>query len=302
MDRLKSLFILLKVSESGSFSSSAKELGIGQPAVSRAVESFEQELGVKIFHRSTRKLSLTDEGRKIIAEARKVTESYEQLLFVSQLKSEHQGLVRVTCPNALGTVYLIPAVLRFNKLYPQIAIQLRITDSYLNFYENEIDVALRVGELKSSQMIAKYIGNLQRIAVASDLYIRTAGVPNSVSELADHNCIIVNNVGSGAYWEGVESDAKSFSTKVEGKIVVDNYLALRAAVESGLGIGLAGRFLFAEKGRLRKGLSQVLAHIEFNSQPVHLVFREKKNLPARIRLFVDFILNDLREQDWAVNL
>lgn len=298
MDRLKTLAILLKVAETGSFSKCAEELNLGQPAVSKAIDSLEKDLGTKVFLRSTRRLSFTEDGRRLLAEARKVIDSYDEFVAASQLKSVPKGLVRVTCPNALGTLYLIPALRKFMRMHPQIAIQLRITDSYLDIFENDIDVALRVGDLEPSPLVAKYLGQIPRIAVASESYLNENGIPLSISDLDQHGCVAVSRSGSTAIWEGTNADGKAFASEIKGRVVVDNHLALRAAVESGLGIGLAGKFLFSDKNGLRRGLRPILKKVDFKSFPVHLVFKESRTLPARVRLFVDHIFEDLRKQDW----
>lgn len=298
MDRLKSLSVLLRVVELGSFSRCAQESNVGQPTVSRAIDGLERELGVRILHRNTRRLSLTEDGKRVLAEAKKVIGSYEDLLSASQLKSLPKGVIRVTCPTALGSIYLIPALRRFMKTHPQIKIHLQVTDAYLDLFENDIDVGLRVGELPSSQTIAKNVGSLPRIAVASEPYLNENPAPKLISDLTNHSCIIVKKAGRAAIWQGITADKKPFSVEINARFVVDNHLALLAAVDAGLGIGLAAKFIFEEKGILRKRLNQVLKKIEFKPYPVSLVFNESKNLPARTRLFIDFFYEDLRKQPW----
>lgn len=301
MDRIKSLSILLRVVETGSFSRCAKELKVGQSTISKAVGGLEKELGLKILHRTTRNLTLTEEGRQIYIEARKVVDTYDELLSASQLKTAPKGTLRVTCPNALGSLYLIPALRHFMKENPQIAIHLRVTDSYLDLYENDIDVAFRVGELESSQIIARRIGQLPRIAVANRQYLKKYGRPNSLAELDSHSCIVVGRSGASAIWTGNTHDKKPFSVEVKGRIVVDSHLALQTAVSAGFGIGLAASFIFIENGELRKGLEQILGKIEFKPYPVHVLYKEARNLPARARLFIDFFVEDLRKQAWIEN-
>lgn len=299
MDRLKTLAILLRVAETGSFSRCAEEMGIGQPAVSKAVDGLEKELGVKLLHRNTRSLSLTEEGKLIFLEAKKVIDAYEELVATSQSKSLPRGVVRVTCPNALGSLYLIPALRRFMKEYPQITVHLRITDSYLDLYEHDIDVAFRIGELEADRIIAKRVGSLPRIVVGSRDYFKENPVPRAIPDLTSHSCIIVGKSGSSAVWAGTGPDKQSFSAEVNGRFVVDSHLALCAAVDAGMGIALGASFLFVDNGRMRKHLVQVLKKVHFKPFPVNVVFREAKNIPARIRLFIDFFYDDLRRQPWV---
>jgi LysR family transcriptional regulator, regulator for bpeEF and oprC len=294
MDRLKSLTILARTIELGSFSKCASEFGLTQPTISKAIEDLEIELGIKIISRTTRSLSLTEEGKQIFEKAKHLVELYDELLLESKSKLSPQGILRVTCPTALGSLYFMDAINKFMKQYPEIKILLRVTDSYLDLVEEGIDVALRVGELLPSLNIAKYVGALPRIAVANEVYLHNRTVPEKLSELVDHSCIAVSRTATNIFWEAENKTRQ----KIEASFILDNYLGLRAAVTSGLGIGLGGRFLFEDNGTLKKNLVRVLTKTSFKPYPVNLVFRDAKTLPLRARLFIDFFYEDMRKQSW----
>jgi LysR family transcriptional regulator, regulator for bpeEF and oprC len=298
MSRIRNLSVLIRVAETGSFSRCAEAMGVGQPTISKAVDALERDLGIKLLNRSTRSLSLTEDGRRIYGEAKKVIDSYDDLLASANLKSVPKGLVRITCPNALGSLYLIPRLRQFMKEHSAIQVQLRVTDSFLDLYDNDIDVSFRIGEIHSGQFIAKRVGNLPRIAVASRRYLREYPAPQSLADLKSHRCISVSRSASASVWTGTSETGRQFALNVNGSLIVDNHLAVRPAVESGLGIGLATKFIFEDHGKLGRGLEQVLKKVRFKSFPMHILFKESKNLPSRVRVLVDFFYEDLQRQQW----
>lgn len=285
------------MAESGSFSRCAQEFELGQPTVSITIDALEEELGVKLLHCSTRALALTDEGRKIFAEAKKVTESYDELAATAESKTIARGIVRVTCPTALGSIYLIPRLPAFMKKYPEIKVHLQVTDSFLDLTEGDVDVAFRVGELAADPFVAQKVGMLQRIAVAGTNYLQERPAPRSIEELQKHNCIVVGRSRANTVWRGMHQ-GEIFAAEVNGQFVADNHLAIFPAVKAGLGIGLAAKFIFEESGQLAKGLERVLPKVEFQPYPLNLLFKQVKNLPNRTRLFLDFFHEDLRKQKW----
>jgi len=298
LSRIKNLSVFIRVAETGSFSRCAEAMGVGQPSVSKAVDALERDLAVKLLNRSRRGISLTEDGRRIHGAAKKVVDCYDDLLAAARLRSIPTGLVRITCPNALGTLYLIPRLQQFLKKHAAIRVQLRVTDSFLDLYDHDIDVSFRVGEIHSGQFIAKRVGNLARITVASGEYLERCPAPVAMGDLRNHSCISVATSAAAGFWTGTSESGEPFSLNVNSSLIVDNHFAVRAAVESGLGIGLGARFIFEDQGRLGKGLEQVLKQVRFKSLPLHILYRESKNLPARVRALVDFFREDLQKQRW----
>ena len=297
MDRLKSLQTLTTIVETGGFSKAARALGLGQPAVSKAINALEREFGVKLLNRGAR-VSLTEDGSRLYEEARKVVDAYDRLQEASARKSTPAGLVRVTCPNALGSIYLIPRLREFLRLYPEINVELRVTDAFVDLHEEDVDVAVRVGEPRGDRLIAKKICDLKRIAVAARSYLEDHPIPRRPQDLQHHACIIVGHAHADQWTFVTESGLRS-SVSVTGKVVVDNYLALRSAVEAGLGIGLAAGFIYDADGLNSGRLQRVLPDVHFRSFPLHLMFKDARLIPARVRLFIDFLFADLKRQPWT---
>ena len=298
MDKLKTLQTLAMVVEAGGFSKAARALGLGQPAVSKAINALERDFGVRLFNRGVR-ASLTEDGERFYEEARKVVDAYGNLEEASARKSRAVGVVRVTCPNALGTLYLIPKLREFLRLYPEITVELRVTDAFLDLHEHDIDVAVRVGEPRGDRLIAKKVCDLQRLAVGAGYYFEHHPIPRKLQDLKAHACIVVGRVQPTEEWTYTAANGVRSSIAVTGQVVVDNYLALRSAVDSGLGIGLAAGFIYDAEGLMSGRLQRVLPDIHFRPFPLHLMFKDARLIPARVRLFIEFLFADLKRQPWA---
>lgn len=299
MDKIRSLTIFIRVAETGSFSRSADALGLGQPAVSKAINSLERELGVKLFSRNTRSILLTEEGKTALREARKVVDSYEELMQSAGSKTAVQGVVRLTCPVAFGSLYLIPKLNRFHRKFPDIKIQLQMTDRFLDLVDNDIDVAFRIGKLADGNYVAKSIGDIERIAVAHREYLNETRPPRVLEDLKEHCCIVVGSNDATSRWSGRGKNGQPFLIEVKGPYSVDSYLGLKYAVEAALGVGLAVKFVFEQGGKLPKHLMQVLPQLQFESLPLHILFMQSRHLPARVRTVVDFFVEDLKQQPWV---
>jgi DNA-binding transcriptional LysR family regulator len=299
MDRLKRLETLIKVVEAGGLSKAARAIGTGQPAVSKAIDALERDFSVKLLNRSTRHVSLTEDGARFYEESRRVVDAYGALSEEAARKSVAAGLVRVTCPNALGSVYLIPKLREFLDLYPKIRVELHVTDAFVDLYEQDIDVALRVGEPHDERLIARKVCELRRYAVAATSYLAANPAPRRPQDLRNHSCIIAGRADARAEWLYLTKSGSQSSVTVTGKVVVDNFLALRTCVEAGLGIGLAAAFIY-DPGSMTSGrVQRVLPHIEFTPLPLSVMFKDARLLPARVRVFLDFLLADLKRQPWA---
>jgi DNA-binding transcriptional LysR family regulator len=298
MDKIRSLAIFVRVAETGSFSRCAEVLRLGQPTVSKAINSLERELGAKLFNRNTRSIILTEEGKCILQEARKVVGSYDELVQSAGLKSAAQGVVRVTCPVAFGSLYLIPKLNRFHRNFPNIKVHLQMTDRFLDLVENDVDVAFRIGKVEVGNYVAQHIGDVERIAVAHQAYLSENPAPNAAEDLKQHSCILVGKNDATSWWSGRRKNGQSFSIEVQGPYSVDSFLGLKYAVESALGIGLAVKFIFESDGRLPRHLVRILPQLQFQSLPLHILFAQSRHQPARLRTVIDFFGADLKEQSW----
>ena len=293
MNISKSLKVFLRVVESGSFSRTARELGMGQPAVSKQVSALERELGVRLFRRSTRKLSLTEEGKKVYEKGGRIAESLEEFFSIARQASVPRGTLRIACPVVLGSFYLVPTLKHFSKLYPELKFEIKMSDNFVDLLEEGVDVAVRVGNLPSVNLIAKNVGRLRRIVVGSRDYFKKNPPPKTPADLLKHACIVSSRSVPQDTWL-----LKQGPVKVSPSLKVDNMMALREAVLSGFGIALGGSLLFLTGGTLDKRLVTVLDRYQPEPIPVNFLLPQREYVPQRVRLFVDYFYQEMQGQSW----
>ncbi|MFT3706455.1 MAG: LysR family transcriptional regulator [Archangium sp.] len=286
MDTVERLKIFVRVAESGTFSGVASELGLGQPAVSKAIGALEERFGVRLLHRNTRGLSLTEAGEAFYERGLAVIERFDELDGTQQTGARRR--VRVACPMAFGTLRLIKLVAAFNRLHPEIEIDLRLSDTFVDLVEDGVDVAFRFGALNDSSYLARKLGDLPRIVVASREYLRRAPPLRTLDDLAKHQCVANDPV-----WKFGER-----TMRVGGALKVDNFLALREAVLAGAGVGIGGTVTFFDGAGLHPKLKQVLTSHALAPMPVHLVFQKDRFLPTRVRTFIDHFVEVVAAEPW----
>jgi DNA-binding transcriptional LysR family regulator len=290
MDVVDSLRVFVRVAERGSFSATAAELGIGQPSVSKRVAALEARLGATLFKRNTRGLSLTEEGRRAYEHGLRVLESFDTLLEEKGDTGGRRRRIRVACPQAMGTLRLVPMMKDFSRQHPGVEVELLFSDRFVDLVEDGVDVALRFGALADSRYVARRLGWLPRTIVGSPAYFKRHPVPRTPEELAAHSCIVS---GRQEVWK-LTSPKRTVSVRVGGPLRVDSFLALRQAILSGLGLGLAGAVLFDRSDRVQR----VLPDFELAPLPFHMIFNKERFLPSRVRAFIDHFAARLPEQPW----
>src|SRR5471032_2167922 len=176
--------------ETGSFSAVARELGTVQPNVSRHIAALEQHLGTRLLHRSTRKLTPTPEGERYYAEVRRVLDAAEEADANARGEGKPSGLLRVNCPTLLGRGHLLPRVGALLERYPDMELDVQLSDRYIDLVEDGVDLAIRIGNLDDSALRARRIGMSERVCVASTAYLAGRAVPQAPADLQQHNCIV----------------------------------------------------------------------------------------------------------------
>jgi DNA-binding transcriptional LysR family regulator len=192
--------IFARAVETGSFSAVARERGIGQPNVSRHVAALEQHLRTRLLYRSTRKLTLTPEGERYYADARRVLDAVEEAESNARGEDKPIGLLRVACPTILGRSRILPRIRTLLERFPGIDLDLQIGDRFIDLIEEGVDVAIRIGLLDDSNLRARRVGTSERVCVASPEYLALHGVPLRPEELSRHNCIVYSLARSGSIW------------------------------------------------------------------------------------------------------
>lgn len=289
MDRLFWMHCFTRAVETGSFSAVARELSIGQPNVSRHVAALETHLGVRLLHRSTRTLKLTPEGERYYAEARRALDAIAEAESNARGEDTPQGLVRVACPTALARFKLLPLVKPMLGRYPKLQLDLQIADRAVELIEEGIDVAIRVGDLKDSSLLARRVGSARRITVASPEYLARHGIPQCPADLAAHDCIRYSLLATGSIWP-----YNGAPVEVTGRLQVSAPDALRAMALDGLGIAMAPSWLFEDA--LADGrLVRVLAEWQLSELPIHALYPARRLLPRRAAAFMEFIAQAFAE-------
>lgn len=283
MDRLLLMQSFARAVETGSFSAVARELGTSQPNVSRHIAALERHLGARLLHRSTRRLTLTPEGERYYAETRHVLDAVAEAESNARGRDTPRGLLRVSCPTALGRMYLLPLVKAFLQRYPEIELELQISDRFIDLVEEGMDLAIRIGQLRDSSLKARRIGTAERGCFASTAYLARNGVPRSPEDLARHDCVVYTLLSSGSSWT-----FKDRELPVHGRLRVNTPDGILAAVLDGLGIAYGPVWLFEDalcQGRVRALLLDQLGP----PSPIHLLYPEKRLLPRRAAVFMDFV-------------
>jgi DNA-binding transcriptional LysR family regulator len=293
MDRLDAMSTFVAVVEAGSLSAAARRLNTPLATVSRNVSELESHLRTKLFNRSSRKLVLTDAGSSYVAACKRIlADVREAERAASGEYSAPTGELIVTAPIGLGRLYLIPILADFLKAYPDIKVSLILTDRVLSLFEEQIDVALRLGALSDSSMIAIRVGAIRRMICASPAYLAARGTPRTPDDLARHDCITTGLV-SPYVWTFVR-DKTNVAIPVHARLVVGT--AEAACDAACAGIGITSAFSYHFQAALERGaLTSLLDEFQPATLPVNLVYTASRFLPIKIRAFLDFAAPRLRQ-------
>ena len=195
MDRIDCLRAFVRTLEGGSFSAAAKELGIGQPAVSKRIALLESEFGTQLFFRTTRKLKPTAEAHRIYDLARQILGSFDMArASVEETSPRPNGTLRVSLPSSFGRRYMMPVIADYVRTYPEVRVDIRFSERFVNLVEEGIELALRIGQLESSTLVARRLGTVRRYLVATPTYLHGRPVPRTPEDLSAHQCIVYSRV------------------------------------------------------------------------------------------------------------
>jgi DNA-binding transcriptional LysR family regulator len=283
MDRFLLMQCFVRAVETGSFSAVARELGTGQPNVSRNIAALEQHLRTRLLHRSTRKLTLTAEGERYYSESIRVLDALSEAESNARGEDKPGGLLRIACPTLLGRFYVLPLIKTLLARYPQMDLDLQIADRFIDLVEEGMDLALRIGALKDSALMARRIGTAERVCVASPGYLALHPGPQVPEDLLQHSCILYSLLASGSTWTFRDSEVA-----VSGRFRVNTPDGIYRAVLDGLGVAYAPVWLF-EKALLGGQVQALLLDQLGPATPIHIVYPAKRLLPRRASVFMDFI-------------
>jgi DNA-binding transcriptional LysR family regulator len=287
-DSFNEMAVFAKVVATGSLSSAARDLGLSPAMVSRRLAALEARLGVRLVNRTTRSLSLTDEGATYYEScARVLTEIEDANAAVSAGRQEPRGTLRVALPAAFGNQYVAPLVPQFAARYPAVQLALSLSDRSVNLIEEGFDLAIRIAALEDSSLAARKLAPNRRVLCASPEYLRRHGAPREPAELARHNCLLASDFQGT--WEYKDASGKAGAVRVSGRYVCDNWEVLREWALAGLGIAL--KSTWDVRRHLQSGaLLPLLPGYSFDSGvAIYAVYPHRRHLPAKTRAFIDFL-------------
>lgn len=290
MDRIEAMHIFVQVVEKGSFTAAAEHLQLHKPVASRAIQSLEQELGVRLLHRTTRKLSVTDEGEDFYQHSVQLLASMEDI-FASYSGSRRtpKGRLKVNLAATIAKSIVIPALPEFQRAYPQIEIHLGVTDQPVDIVEEGIDCVVRIGDLQDSSAVAKRIGHVEMATCAARIYVEQHGMPTTLEELRSHKAINFTSGRSRRLVDWTFNEAGGeVRLKLASALVTDNSDALLTCALSGMGVVQGVRPAlqpYLDSGRL----VEVLPHLPASPKPISILYPHRTHLPNKTTAFVDWL-------------
>jgi len=294
MDRLEAMSILVAAAESGSFSAASRKLRMPLPTVSRKVAELEAHLNARLLVRSTRKLTLTDAGVAYLAACKQILEQVSEAESAAAGEySAPRGELVVTAPVVFGRLHMLPVVSDFLAAFAEITVRLVLADRNLHLLDEHIDVALRIGKLPDSSMVATQVGTVGRVVCASPQYLAQAGEPQTPADLARFSCIVSDALPSSYVWEFGGHQAPQQTVPVRARLSVNT---VEAAIDAAIaGVGLTNVLSYQAASAVSEGkLKLVLREFEPEPIPVSVMHAGQGKLPLKTRSFIDFIVPRLR--------
>lgn len=286
----------VNVAETESFTLASKKMSISTAQVSRQVSALEQRLSIKLLYRTTRKVSLTEEGRVFYQHCRSVLDGLDAAeRAITNLQSKPQGKIKLTAPVTYGEQQVLPLVNNFIKVYPDIEVTAYLSNQQVDLVEQGYDLAIRLGKLSDSTLMAKKLGQRTNYLCASPSYIATYGVPHSLSELNKHSCLL----GTLDYWHFIV-EGKEKQIKVNGRLRYNSGFALVDAALKGLGIVQLPDYYIRDHVQ-RGELITLLDNVREPDEGIWAVYPQNRHLSPKIRLLVDYLAKHLLTKNKRVN-
>jgi DNA-binding transcriptional LysR family regulator len=296
---ISNLQIFVEVMRNGSFASVARLRNVDPSVVSRAVASLEQELDARLFNRTTRRLTATEAGKAYFD---RVADAVDDVTSANEAAGESasnpSGLLRLTASVSFGQLRIVPLLPRFAELYPQLAVELLLTDTVVDLVSDRVDLAVRLLPLEGSTLVAKRLMRVQYHVCASPEYLKRAGRPRIPGDLTEHNCLLFPFPGSRSRWKFKGASGKVTEVPVRGRLVIANSLALRQCALAGMGLSLLPNWLVADQ--LRDGSlvsvfpAMQVAATQFNTA-AWLVHPSRNQVPHKVRVMIEFLKQHIRE-------
>jgi DNA-binding transcriptional LysR family regulator len=287
MDRLHELNAFIAVAETGGFSAAGRRSGEAQSSVSKAIAALEKRLGLALFNRSTRSVTLTDQGQRYYDRTKLLVEELDDAdneLTNSSLRVA--GLVRISVASTFGRLHILPLLPELLSLYPDLKVDFVLSDLVRDMVEDRIDLAIRVGPVDQLDAVVRRVASTPLVCVGSRRYFEQRGAPRTPADLIDHNCLLYGGLREAADWPFVGPDGP-FSVRVHGNLSSNSVETIRAGVLAGLGIGLFARISLADE-LSHPDVVTILDDFVSGVRDISLVWPKRRLVPARVRRATEF--------------
>lgn len=301
MDRFDAMTVFAAIADGGSLSAAGRKLGVPLATVSRKLADLETHLKTRLITRSTRRLVLTDAGRDYLAACRQILEQVDEAeRSAAGAYTQVRGQLVMAAPIVFGRLHVVPVAAGFLEQHPEIDIQLRLGDRNVNLIEEHVDLALRIGALPDSGLVATQLGLIRRVVCASPDYLRRFGTPLALEDLAAHRCICFDGLDAATAWTFVGQDGGKRQVPVHPRLTVSTADAAIAAAT--LGLGLTRVLSYQVDDAVRDGrLVRVLVDSEPPAVPASLIYPGQGRLPMKTRAFIDYAVGRMRERLQALD-
>jgi DNA-binding transcriptional LysR family regulator len=297
MDRALEMQVFCTVVDKGSFVGAAEPLDMSKAAISRYVSGLEERLGARLLHRTTRRLSLTDEGRQFYLQAREVLAMMDEAeQAVSSASPEASGVLRVNAPVSFGVLHLAPVWADFMKAYPKVELEISLSDRLVDLVDEGIDLAVRIARLENSSLVGRRLASTRMCLCASPAYLASHAPIRQLSDVAEHGTVAYSNFASGNEWQ-FEGPQGRESVTTRSVVRCNNGDTCRAIALAGGGVSLQPSFMVAED--LRRGdLIEILPGFRSVELGIYAVYPTRKHLPAKVRALIAFLVERFARPAW----
>lgn len=294
MDKLKAIATFVRIVDSGSLTAAAETAGTSLTSVVRSLAALEQSLGTRLLNRTTRRLSLTPEGRDYAERCRQILAAVNEAdAALGEQKGALSGRLVLTAPVTFGRLHVAPLVTSFLKQHPDVSVELLLLDRVVDMLEEGLDLAVRIGVLPDSPLVAVPVGSIRRVCCASPAYLRRYGIPRQPQDLSKHKCIGFKGSGSNLEWRFMV-DGRVVKLPVKAVFVTNQIETSMDACISG--VGLASLLEYQARAGLASGaLKAVLSDHETEPLPVNILYRPDRLMPTRVRVLLDWLVPRLRK-------
>lgn len=300
MDRFEAITAFVKVVEAGSFARAAERLSVSVSSVSRHVAELEAHLDARLLNRTTRRLSLTETGRTFHERCVQLLADLEEAeASAGAGTAVARGTLRVSCGVSFGTQYLAPAAAAFMAKYPDVRLDLELSDRVVDLVEEAFDAAVRIGAVGGPNLVARRIGDTRLVCCAAPAYLARRGEPRAPEDLARHACLLYQYLPQRDTWTFADRAGAPRRVRVSGPAYANNGTFLAALAEAGVGICYEPDFIVGSALRAGRLVSILRNHGPVGSE-INVVYASRRHLSAKVRAFADFLVERFRAPDWAV--